>query len=67
MFITIIVAVYLLMGVLWATLLRSYALQCGDNFGLVDFLLIMVLWPSYIALTDVEEEEEDSGDGTEEG
>lgn len=50
---------YLFIGMLCVVCIRNFALQCGDEFDVIDFLMILFLWPFYISFKD--------GDGPEEG
>ena len=50
---------YFCIGMLSVVHIRNFALQCGDEFDVIDFLMILFLWPFYISFKD--------GDGSEEG
>lgn len=47
-----IALVYFCVGMLCVLCIRNFALQCGDDFDIIDFLMILFLWPFYVSFKD---------------
>lgn len=60
--ITFLLTIYLAVGALSAMVIWNYARQCGDDYDIIDFLMITLLWPSYLG---IEDEEDDNNDDVE--